>query len=163
MCCSMYCFSVVLCIVYFCVVLCIVCFVSFYYFLCVNVYCILATGWLPKAFNKCITSYHTSFYLQNCAPESFSSEFNAAHANEMWHNRCTYRPSLLCDFVKKKKEKRKLTRNVSTYSLQPITLNSTKMRSTVSQVTTCGLTEAEMTKLANTILRFVVATDLQTG
>ena len=33
-----------------------------------------------------------------------------------------------------------------------------KMRSTVSQFTTCGLTEADLTKLANTILRFLVAT-----
>jgi hypothetical protein len=96
------------------------------------------------------------FYLQNSAPQSFSSEFNAAHANGFGITDAHTVPYYYVILYFKK------YCNVSTNLLKPIILNSMEMRSTVSHVTTCGLTEAEMTKLANTILRFLVATELQT-
>ena len=97
----------------------------------------------------------SSSYLQNSAPESCKFRVQCGSRQRIWHNWCTYRRLLFSTFVK-------TNWNVSTNLLEPVILNSIKMRSTVSQVTTCGLTEAEMAKLANTILRFVVATELQT-
>jgi flagellar assembly factor FliW len=74
----------------------------------------------------------SSFYLQNSAPESFSSELNATHTNEFDITDAHTVPYYV--ILSKKNW------NVSTNFLKPIILNSMKFRATGSQVNTCGLT-----------------------
>jgi len=116
-----------------------------------------------KKYELLLGGYHGNLMVSSlfilpskfCTGILLTSEFNAAHANEF---DVADVDTVGCYLVILSKK----NWNVSTNLLKPIVLNSMKMRSTVSQVTTCGLTETEMTKLANTILRFLVATELQT-